>query len=203
MVVQQLSFGGVRRVSFCSRCKKPLSNPASVEAGMGPICRGHRGEDLMNGDIAKREEFSDGEIDNHISLNVALVLARRPRLVMQDDNPAEVGQCLTNVPHLVVRHSPDGFEFGYGGSGPADLALNICQYYLNSIGYEGERTQCYDGNCFSLAWVLHQEFKREFIASAPREGITIPMVEIKAWFEAHITEDMKQMYAVIVEEEFE
>ena len=25
----------------------------------------------------------------------------------------------------VVRHSPDGFEWGYGGSGPADLALSI------------------------------------------------------------------------------
>ncbi len=26
--------------------------------------------------------------------------------------------------HL-VRHSPDGFEWGYGGSGPADLARSI------------------------------------------------------------------------------
>ena len=32
---------------------------------------------------------------------------------------------LTNVPHLVVHHSPTGYEWGYGGSGPADLALNI------------------------------------------------------------------------------
>jgi len=29
------------------------------------------------------------------------------------------------LPH-VVRHSPTGFQFGYAGSGPADLALSIC-----------------------------------------------------------------------------
>lgn len=29
-----------------------------------------------------------------------------------------------HLPHL-VRHSPDGFEWGYGGSGPADLARSI------------------------------------------------------------------------------
>ena len=27
--------------------------------------------------------------------------------------------------HRICRHSPDGFEWGYGGSGPADLALSI------------------------------------------------------------------------------
>ena len=31
----------------------------------------------------------------------------------------------TNVEHQLVRHSPDGFEWGYGGSGPADLARSI------------------------------------------------------------------------------
>ncbi len=29
-----------------------------------------------------------------------------------------------HLPHL-VRHSPDGFEWGYPGSGPADLARSI------------------------------------------------------------------------------
>ena len=31
----------------------------------------------------------------------------------------------SNVAQSVVKHSPDGFEWGYGGSGPADLAYNI------------------------------------------------------------------------------
>ena len=29
-----------------------------------------------------------------------------------------------NLPHLML-HSPDGYEFGYGGSGPSDLARSI------------------------------------------------------------------------------
>jgi len=30
----------------------------------------------------------------------------------------------------VERHSPDGFEWGYGGSGPADTALSILHDYF-------------------------------------------------------------------------
>ena len=32
---------------------------------------------------------------------------------------------MVNVPHEITRKSPTGFEWGYGGSGPSDLALNI------------------------------------------------------------------------------
>ena len=38
--------------------------------------------------------------------------------VANGDSPAY------SLPHL-VHHSPTGFEFGYGGSGPADLARSI------------------------------------------------------------------------------
>lgn len=34
----------------------------------------------------------------------------------------------TNVPHLVVYYSPSGYEMGYVGNGPADLALNILEW---------------------------------------------------------------------------
>ncbi len=147
----------------------------------------------MNDDIAKRDEFSD-ENDFSIPLNEMLMMRRK----FQDEEV--VGGVITNVPHLVVQHSPSGFEWGYGGSGPADLALNVCQWYLIHIGYRGEKSQCYDGNCFSLAFVLHQRFKSEFIATAPREGITIPIERIAEWFDEHVTDELKSMYAVIEEE---
>lgn len=54
------------------------------------------------------------------------------------------------LPH-VLRHSPDGFEWGYGGSGPADLALSI----LDAVGIEGAK-------------VHYQAFKWAFIAQMPR-----------------------------------
>lgn len=142
---------------------------------------------------AKNEEFADAQIGDPIPLNQALVLQRDG-----DDDHANVR---TNVPHLVVHHSPTGFEFGYAGSGPADLALNACQWYLNSIGYKGEKIDCFDGTCWSLAWVLHQEFKRTYVANAPHQGVTIPMIEIKQWFEEHITDEMKRIYAATEEAE--
>ena len=143
-------------------------------------------------ELCQRNDFTDELIREDIPLSQALVLQRDG-----DDDHAIVR---TNVPHLVVHHSPNGFEFGYGGSGPADLALNVCQVYLNSIGYQGEKTECFDGACWSVAWILHQDFKRDFIASAPHKGISIPMAEIKAWFDQRLTEDLLATYALSDEE---
>jgi hypothetical protein len=195
MALQQLAFGGVSRISYCSRCNKPLSNHVSVEAGMGPICRGHGGKDMGT---CKREDFADADVIGEYS-DVFLEEA----LVLQRDGNDDHAIVRTNVPHLVVHHSPSGYEWGYAGSGPADLALNVCQWYLESIHYKGEKTTCFDGNCWSLAWVLHQEFKRTFIAGAPHQGAVIPMTEIKAWFEAHITDELKKTYASLNQEELE
>ena len=149
----------------------------------------------MKDDICKREEFADGPVigdDDWLELSEALVLQRDG-----DDNHAIVR---TNVPHLVAHHSPSGFEWGYAGSGPADLALNVCQWYLNRIHYQGMKSKCFDGTCFSMAFVLHQEFKRTFIACAPHEGIVIPFEQIQLWFNEHITDDLKRMYPAEVDE---
>ncbi len=50
------------------------------------------------------------------------------------------------------RHSPDGFECGYGGSGPAQLALAILCHFLNDD---------------DLAQGWYQAFKAEIIANIP------------------------------------
>lgn len=196
MTLQQLSFGGVKRISYCSKCKKPLSNPVSVQAGMGPICRGHGGKD-MNNDDCNRNEFSDGDI---VGEHDGVLL--EDYLVLQRIYDTKV-HVRTNVPHLVVSHSPNGFEFGYAGSGPADLALNVCQWYLNGLGYRGKKRQCYDGKCWSLAWILHQDFKRTFIETAHRDGAVIPFSQIKNWFDEHITEDLKRTYEIVIEAPWE
>jgi hypothetical protein len=76
------------------------------------------------------------------------------------------GKVTANVQHKWKAHSPDGFEWGYGGSGPADLALNI----LLKFGLSRER-----------AWTLHQDFKWHFVAKVPKSGATISVAEIEAW----------------------
>jgi len=148
----------------------------------------------MDSDICTKDKFSD-RYDGHISLREALVLKRIKR------SEDEIGDVVTNVPHLVTHHSPGGYEFGYGGSGPADLALNVCQVYLNMQEYQGKKTKCYDGQCWQLAWMLHQDFKREFIAGTPNEGAVIPFGLIDTWFDLHMTDDLLNECRAWVEEE--
>lgn len=196
MALNQLSFVSQPRGSYgtarCTRCHRILTDPDSVRAGMGPECRGRS---MRGGSgLCRRVEFSD-DFDNEIAFEQALVLKRKPRPVSRAYETPEDGQAVTNVPHLVVHHSPDGFEFGYGGSGPADLALNICQLYLNMTDYEGQQIRLFDGKCWSLAWALHQDLKREFIAGARRSGEVIPFARIDAWFKSNITSEMLDQYS--------
>jgi hypothetical protein len=68
------------------------------------------------------------------------------------------GKQLDPEPSLaIVNHSPDGFNWGYGGSGPSQLALAI----LLELKGEEEALKNY------------QAFKREVIATLPREGFDI------------------------------
>lgn len=48
------------------------------------------------------------------------------------------------------NHSPDGFQWGYGGSGPAQLALALLLDVTNDP---------------ALSVRLHQPFKRHFVAA--------------------------------------
>lgn len=67
----------------------------------------------------------------------------------------------------VMLHSPTGFETGYGGSGPADLALSIL---ADHFGEDAAMVELeWRGNAVteqrrSKALRLHQEFKAEVIA---------------------------------------
>lgn len=56
------------------------------------------------------------------------------------------------LPHL-VRHSPDGFEIGYGGSGPADLARCILADHLDTPDVEPRVYQA-----FKFTFLAHTEY---------------------------------------------
>jgi hypothetical protein len=84
----------------------------------------------------------------------------------------------TNVPWSVIHHSPTGFEWGYGGSGPADLALNILNAFIPP-GHDGSvPLACHEGECSRTALLFHQEFKNQFLVSMPREGGVITAQQI-------------------------
>lgn len=75
--------------------------------------------------------------------------------VINDDGTREP------LPH-VVRHSPDGFEWGYAGSGPSDLALSI----LEHAGVDTD---------------FYQDFKQELVASMPHEEWQLAQNDVKVW----------------------
>lgn len=90
------------------------------------------------------------------------------------------GTLQASVAHL-AHHSPAGFECGYGGSGPADLALSILAAFVPArAGVATERL--YKGaRCSRFAWMHHQQFKWAFIATLPKEGGVIRALDIREW----------------------
>lgn len=90
-------------------------------------------------------------------------------------------------------HSPDGFQYGYGGSGPADLALAILAHALGERptkavirGDRGVRTNTafYSGlRCLRQ----YQDFKWAVIAKLPKdEPFEIAGSFVKEWLDEHI-----------------
>ena len=69
----------------------------------------------------------------------------------------------------IYNHSPDGFNWGYFGSGPAQLALAICLIYVDK----------------DTALACYQDFKREFIALLHGgRDFELDTDVVKAWFDA-------------------
>lgn len=89
------------------------------------------------------------------------------------------------VPRHVTNHSPTGFSWGYNGSGPADLALNILEQYLQQSGHDGPRVKMWKGDCFELAQLLYQKFKQDVVAQIPDDGGAISWDAVGDWMDAH------------------
>lgn len=94
------------------------------------------------------------------------------------------------------RYHSDGMEFGYGGSGPADCALNILSLVLP----------------VREAWRLHQHFKTQVAAIPQDEGGSIALEDVREWiaaqYEAELSDadrmnDEKEMRELLAEIEKE
>jgi len=83
------------------------------------------------------------------------------------------GTVVTPLPHIEY-HSPDGFEWGYPGSGPADTALSILTDYFGDDPSLVEE---------SKAFLLHQHFKDHFLVRAPKFAFVIKTQQIVDWVE--------------------
>lgn len=94
------------------------------------------------------------------------------RVSIHRETPPTRGQFAIELRLDLVNHSPTGFEFGYGGSGPAQSALAILADFLE----DDDR---------ALRW--YQAFKSRFIALIPRDQklTEITGEHITAWLEAN------------------
>src|SRR6185369_13788553 len=131
--------------------------------GMGPICAGKGRVNSMNADAF---DDPDTMLQGVGTLqDTGLVCLRRA-----DGTPS------TNVLLSVCYHS-DRFEWGYNGSGPAELALNVLAALMPMK----------DKSVSPDAWRLHNDFCAEFIAVLPHDGGTIPIDRINEWLIASLT----------------
>ena len=78
------------------------------------------------------------------------------------------GEARASVPH-VPRHSPTGIEWGYRGSGPADLARSVL------LALADEPT----------ADALYHRFKAEVVAAVPETGGVLRAADVRAWVARH------------------
>jgi hypothetical protein len=157
----------------CRRCRRALKNPESRKIGFGKVCARKAG---VTGLDPENVEASAGEV-------VLVPQLTEPftgdiHLSRHKDGTALTG----DLPHTVIWHSPTGFEFGYGGSGPADLALNILNAFVPPGHDILDPVECYKGVCSATAARLHQDFKFAFIAGVDKNiGATIKADTIRAW----------------------
>jgi hypothetical protein len=137
----------------CGRCNRVLRDVISKEKGFGPVCWtkiiGTRERQKGQGRLFK---------DPELPFCGDIILKR-----------SENGSVLTNVYQQIELHSPNGFEWGYGGSGPAELALNILAMFTDR----------------QTAEELHQIFKWDFVVRVPYDGATIKGKEIRKWIRQH------------------
>ena len=162
----------------CVRCNRALKDADSVFAGMGPTCRAKAARSDSGRLLGDQPVLNDvGGV-----AEVGLVCRR-----------LEDGRLAANVPQVLVHHSPTGFAWGYNGSGPADLALNVLHILLphgvKARGFEECLVVLNEGHCSTDAWSLHQEFKERFIATLPPEGGHVPLEVINAWIAERLVAD--------------
>jgi len=142
--------------STCRVCHRALSNPRAIQIGVGPVCARKTGIPLFP--LERGEKHLGQELGPFHGDVVCCFLNGEPA---------------TNIAHLWHLHSPTGFAWAYGGSGPADLALNILLNFTTRDEAE----------------FLHQDFKRAFIQTLPKEGGVIKRATITAWLQAQRKEE--------------
>ena len=96
-----------------------------------------------------------------------------PGVVMVDGQPLDPRKS-----QLIRNHSPDGFNWGYAGSGPAQLALALL---LEAFSDHPQAS-------LLVAERQYQEFKRDVVSQMPLNW-SLTTDEILGWADGRLTRD--------------
>lgn len=128
------------QVIECARCGRTLKSPKAREVGYGAVCWG---KVLAEQTAAEQKAQANIEIWTSILNGYAGARGENGEIkVVRIRNGRQ-----EPLRHLVL-HSPSGFEWGYSGSGPTDLARSIIADVTG------------DDNPLAA---LYQDFKRAFV----------------------------------------
>ena len=152
----------------CRVCHRNLKNLLAIQKGIGPVCER---KEAWKGE-RQREETGDV----HIQYDGGPIFIERMAAETLDHkgdlaylkHPAS--GIRTNVPSIMVKHSPAGFNFGYAGSGPADFSLNVCLMFCRHA---------------EDAYRLYQDFKFKFVATDTGDRLEIPREEIENFIQSN------------------
>lgn len=173
----------------CRRCHRALKDPASRKRGLGPICarkdeaerrRSERVSDTEYWPFSneKREQkIYRGKRGGQLSMMSQVGLTA----VAVSDGSG------TRALHHYRKHSPSGFEWGFAGSGPAELARCIL---IDALGLKVRKTKdtptWSDGEAPKIdAFQIYQKFKFAFIGTLGDEW-EITHADVIAWYEREI-----------------
>lgn len=91
------------------------------------------------------------------------------------DNLGQPEAKLRRLEQVYVLHSPTGMEFGYGGAGPGDTAINVLSLVVSP----------------REAWRMHHDFKAAVIAKIDQTvGGTILLADVRGWIAAHYAREL-------------
>jgi hypothetical protein len=156
-------------VLTCRVCHRELKNPKSIRMGIGPVCLAKEKKEEMELKTTMVPPKFHGFI---LPADLERVNTKKVYTGIRGVSPVVTvtdGGLTRNLRH-VSYHSPDGFEWGYEESGPADLARSILADFAG----------------MKVADALYQQFKWAFIAKQPPEGFQISGEEILKWLEGRV-----------------
>lgn len=162
--------------SRCMRCNRVLTNLVSRTIGYGTKCAALAGGSspqggLFSGQAVAPKHWPEGSVRlpaSRMKAGASIPVYSGVHIGADTLVTVATGNNSRPLDHIVY-HSPTGMSWGYGGSGPADLARSILADFAG----------------LAVADTFYQEFKRSFIAGLP-ETWKLSGTDIYGWLKERI-----------------